>query len=194
MKVMGNVLETQGRRNHWHRACLLGLLAVCLLPDVLCAEDGRTVLKPLGEIRTPGAPFGQFWSGDSKFLAVTQSPGGFMAIAELASMTVQKTVMPGTGFDTANAWSPDGKYFAHRTGIIKIYETEGWTIVSEKTITNDQCGFVSDSDIAFTADSKFLWIGCARPNLPSKFITAVKISIPDIEIVDRIQFDAPENA
>ena len=49
------------------------------------------------------------------------------------------------------------------------------------------------SDLVFTSDNQFLWIGCKGTNEQGRFTIAVKLSIPDLEVVDQVEAELPEN-
>ena len=131
------------------------------------------------------------WSPDGRRLVIYAigQPNGQTRLIDVERLQFGPVVAEGAP-PTAVAWSPDGKYIALNglrlgpmaTSPLGIrlfasdsFEEEG-IIASTK---EHQCGFATSKHMAFTADSKALWVNCAdRSGAP----IAIKLRVPGLEV------------
>ncbi len=143
------------------------------------------------------------WSPDSRY-AVAYVGGAKPWLINTREKKVEetKTIIPFASDARASAWSPNGVLIATRGGgvagsiqLVSFPEfmpinsllPRDWKSRLPKCKSDPET-----SHLTFTPDSQFLWIGCRGGNEQGTFTAAVKLSIPDLEIVDEVEADVPE--
>jgi hypothetical protein len=98
---------------------------------------------------------------------------------------------------SAVAWSANGKYIA-LNGLklgpmaaspsgVRLFASD--TLEKKGNIApakHHRCNIALSQDMAFTADSKALWVSCGRYGTPSPLPIAIKLGVPGLEIDDSL--------
>lgn len=140
-------------------------------------------------------PWRVAWSHDDAYLAITEPTKFTVRIVDVTKRELlPQPAIKGIVGEAALAWSPDGRYLAALSGgrrnAISITSTTDWTELSLRNRRIDEVCFGDDlmGGIDFEADSQSLWMPCKRQlatNPP--YIVAAKLSIPQLEVVDRLE-------
>jgi hypothetical protein len=96
------------------------------------------------------------------------------------------------------AWSPDGKHLALGAApiggpmAIRLYTTDTFEVkgslaTAREAEPQDECGFATSTQMAFTPNSQHLWVSCGGSSgAHSSRAVAIKLRVPKLEIEDRL--------
>ncbi len=92
-------------------------------------------------------------------------------------------------------WSPDGKILALANTVhLRIVSIEG----AELNVLQNpapECRipvFELPPSITFTSDGSALWAGCGIDDAQTSIVGAIKLSVPTLQVIDKIVFPLPE--
>jgi WD40 repeat protein len=163
---------------------------------------GQQLLVLDRTIATTGSAMTSTWSPDNRFLLLDLARGRWEAsLLDLASGQLLDKAIAKSGLE-ATAWSSDGKYLAvisgDRTidgqmpplGGIRVLSIASLGEVGAFPASRKGCDFrLGRKLLAFTADSKFLWVGCFARDTSSPAM--IKLKIPKLEIEDELRLSPP---
>jgi len=192
------------------------LVFTCLVVSIILMRMGGSgsaedadVLQLQYETKLPVAAISAAWSPDGKKLLVNLPYIRSLALGNEASVVVdvekksvgklQPTV--GSGLDDF-VWSPDGKYVAMaRISTLELRRFPDFESIAELRAkpsgSDGRCAFAEKVGVQFTSDGRHLWVACGIYGYDfskrhSELLMAVKVSVPDFEIVDRLVVPNPE--
>ena len=142
------------------------------------------------------------WSQDSRYaVAFIGDSRPWLIDVHDKKVVVPDKPVPFSSEAAAAAWSPNGQMIATRAHrhIIQLVSFPKFEGISSRTPSDwvwvvPNCGRGSGRThgLAFTSDSQSLWIACETQNQRGKFTAAVKLSVPNLEVVDEVEASAPE--
>jgi hypothetical protein len=142
------------------------------------------------------------WSPDGRLLLLDNlnPPAGEVGVLDLAAGKLLSGPLYAGPLITDAAWSPDGQWIAlsERKGVLAERDPALATVRLYASATRREAARISASDagcgaglaegMAFTANSKALWILCSHQTKEAK---AVKLKVPGLEIEDSFLPPAP---
>jgi hypothetical protein len=148
---------------------------------------GQPILVP--DISVAVSPHIASWSPDNRFL-LFQDGGLEPRILDAASgQLVDKALQKRRA--KAFAWSPDGKLAAITSfGGLRVLSVGSWEEVGTAPPPKEGCRWQGQRYIAFTADSRSLWVLCTNHFSPQARV-AQKLSIPDLQAEDDVLISPP---
>jgi hypothetical protein len=157
---------------------------------------GQSILVLDQTIAITGSPMASTWSPDNRFLLLGNAGGkGRTHLLDLVSGRLSEQTL-GKGMAQASAWSPDGKYMAvDSVGSFQIVSIAAVASLQEVGVLparKDGCRF--RKPLAFTADSRSLWVSCQANDFREASRVALKLSIPELEIEDELLLAPPSGA
>jgi WD40 repeat protein len=151
--------------------------------------------QPLELFAKIKVPFSEsiVWFPDSRRLAIWsghrgngQSPFWSKAIivVDIIAKTVSPPVLDGSWMDRSLAVSPDGSIIAVHGPGLRLFSTETWRELAQvKTKETANCWHSDRLGMAFTPDSRFIWVGCASLGIRG----AIKLTVPALAIADTVE-------
>jgi hypothetical protein len=123
------------------------------------------------------------WSPDNRFL-LFQDGGAVPRVLDTASGQLVDKALGRRA--EAFAWSLDGK-LAAVTSLrgLRLLAVGSWEEVGAGLPTNVGCRTVGQRHIAFTADSRSLWVSCSNHFSPQARV-AQKLSVPELKVEDEV--------
>jgi hypothetical protein len=173
------------------------LFATVVLLSKTAAEPSW--INKVGEVpmESAGAVFGFAWSPDSRY-AIFFNGSRTPWLIDVQERSVVTIAGATSCCAQASAWSPNGQLIAVRYSgahihLVSFPKFERITYrpqLSAGRLTRN-CWFTTNA-LAFTPDGRFLWAGCAARDERDRFTIAVKLSVPDLEIVEEADAVVPE--
>jgi hypothetical protein len=163
-------------------------IAECRTQEETPREQSFFVLD--STVALTGSPLRSAWSFDNRFLLFdTLGKTGLRVLDVASGQLVDKSL--GKHAVLASAWSPDGRYVAVAfPGVTRILSVASWEEIGVVQATKDRCGRVGNS-LAFTTDSRSLWITCTENDFRSRARIAIKVSLPELKIEDELLVSPP---
>jgi len=184
---------------------LLGLIVVFDTGSRPMAASGpnpvnaaqREILTFERIISLPREVTGLAWSPDGKQVLVRMSWTGAFRLVDVESGVVGQPITKILGHDGDFFYSPNGKYLVvPRTKSLRLFRFPNLELVGElkgprNTKEEEFCGFQVWFGAIFEPDGKSIWASCIVQGKGGTYLTAVKVSIPDLKIIDRLEVPPP---
>src|SRR6202035_3242089 len=136
------------------------------------------------------------WFPDNKTLLV-KSDG--LRLVDTDARSISKPVITATLPSGPKLLvSPDGAYLAVLKGRLKIYSTTDWQPLTDwqtmpPTGTEARGRQFSElpGGLRLTSDSRFVWVACDPRTQSGETAIAIKLRVPDLQLVDTIKSNVP---
>ena len=151
---------------------------------------GQPLLALDSMVAVTGSPMKSTWSPDNRFLLFDTRGKTGVRVLEIASGQHLDKSLAKHGV-LAPAWSPDRRYVAIASSAgVRILSVASWEEVGLMLATKDRCSRVGNS-LAFTADSRSVWITCTENDFHNAARIAIRLSVPDLKIEDELMVSPP---
>src|ERR1700692_4878224 len=175
---------------------------------VKVTSAGENVLQFQFETKTQGSPGDPFvWSPDGRRLlsgmTMRDSSGEVQASLWLFDVADDKAVghrvLDGRGTSTAGiAWSPDGESLAIiQSDKIRVFSVPDFKEIARREIAAgdpelDNLQRINlPTGVAFSKDSKSLWIARPAENVRNRFTLAVQLDAQSLSVIEHYDIDPP---
>lgn len=176
------------------------LAGLCRRNRIADCEQPREVSKGRQILELDSAQDVEFnsyraaWSPDGRLLLLDNLnlPAGEVRLLDVASGRLLDPPLHAGPIHDA-AWSPDGTLIALSdrrraspeqappVGAIRLYDSSTRTARGSVSAADAGCSLGFQEGMAFTADSKALWVLCSQDDKTAK---AIKLKVPELEVVD----------
>jgi hypothetical protein len=182
---------------HQSDAALRGLCTKHGIADCQTQEEtsrGQPILVPDITVAVRGSALTSSWSPDNRFLLLRSGRSEGLQILDVESgQFVDKTLQKVDVFGFA--WSPDGKHAALTTlAALRILSVGSWEELGTRLATKEGCQFQAQRYMAFTLDSRSLWVPCGGGQSSGQRRIAQKISVPELKVEDEMLLSPPPGA
>jgi hypothetical protein len=194
-------LRNTDRYLSWLFVSLLLAAGIWKLYDFM--ESSKEAAQPLRlqfSIRLPDSisstgfklknfPEAMQWSPDGRTLAILGS--GKLFLFDLEQKQIVDRDIEVKGGPQNIAWSADGSLLALGKINVRLFRVaDGKELGRRDGIRYARCGTSPRQGAAFTADGRFLWVGCGARGERGGYRAAEKLTVPDLELADSVDVEA----
>jgi hypothetical protein len=139
-----------------------------------------------------GSPMKATWSPDNRFLVFDSRGKTGVRALDIASGQLLEKPLAKHGLQ-ASAWSSDVKYVAVVTLFsgLRLLSAASWEEIGFSPTTKDGCNVRGNSLLAFTSDSRSLWVTCDAVDFHNAARVAIKLGLPELQVEDELVISAP---
>jgi hypothetical protein len=171
-----------------------GLFLITVIGAVIGMDrtSSSAILNFEFALTLPDYPSRMAWSPDNRFLAATQFNTGQALLIDVVNKRPSDQVMFHPIHDSIMAWSPDSRFMAlNSPTALALVSVADWKEVARLKTSANGCWFQHSDSLSFTPDSQAVWISCIQRGTPSQYTAALKLRVPTLEVVDRLEMDSP---
>jgi hypothetical protein len=158
--------------------------------------SGPEVIRFEFAMRAPSLLDGMSWFPDNKTLLI-KSDG--LRLVDTGTKSVSKP-LPITSLPSGARFflSPNGAYLAVLWSRIRLFSTSDWQPLTDwqgmrpSGAETRESAFSEPGGLRFTPDSQFVWVASEPRPRKGETAIAVKLRVPDLQMVDTIQSKVPE--
>ena len=126
------------------------------------------------------------WSSNGQYLAVNQYNTGKVLFVDIANQKLSERFLMAS--NSYLSWSFDGKMIATNEmgqfNGVRVFSTETLEELGRKSRKEAECIFQHNSAFGFTSDNKNLWVSCEQRGFTDRYVTALKLSVPDLVLAE----------